>query len=201
MARCAATTHTHDTTKHPRNPTPHVGCASRGRPLEWGAGHPATPDPACPRRHKATPPFHHLVQPKWVHVIATKTSRPAPQHRLTGVTRYPRWGAEVGTPDMYNSQPAGSTPLSKPRLAKQCRVILVHPTSFPSPPHAIPQRSEEPPACQTTTSANPLNQTPAATCASSPPPAAGPASSCTPCTKPRRRTRHPASRPRSHGAR
>ncbi len=35
--RCAATTQTHDTTNHPRNPTPHVGCASCGRPSggEW----------------------------------------------------------------------------------------------------------------------------------------------------------------------
>ena len=44
-------------------------------------------------------------------------SRRAGSLRLTGVTRYPWWGAEAGTPDIYNSQPTGATPFSSPRAA------------------------------------------------------------------------------------
>ena len=43
--------------------------------------------------------------------------QPPPTSSYRTPIRYQRWGAEVGTPDMYNSQPAGATPLSSPRAA------------------------------------------------------------------------------------
>ncbi len=45
-------------------------------------------------------------------VVPAPPLRRASSHRLTGVTRYPRWGAEVGTPDMYNPHATGNTPFS-----------------------------------------------------------------------------------------
>ncbi len=116
----AATTQTRGTTNHPRNPTPHVGCASCGRPT--GVNGAATPSPPLPCRPRAK----------------RRTSHPSnnhPDHPDKPPARLTRHaGLRSGTHGA--TTPSCRTPIRYPWHGERARLPL--PTSHPLPTSAIP---------------------------------------------------------------
>ena len=64
---------------------------------------------------------------------------------LPDLIRYPRWGAEVGTRNTYNSHPAGKTPLSQTHPASTTPMWFRAPAHvFPSTFTVFPSEAEGP---------------------------------------------------------
>ena len=65
-------------------------------------------------QHRLTAPFFVLPAPTLSYQPPNRLTGPL---RLTGESRYPRWGAEVGTPDMFNPHPTSNASPSSPHTA------------------------------------------------------------------------------------
>ncbi len=99
--------------------------------------------------------------------------------RLTGVTRYPRWGAEAGTPDMYNPHTTGNTPFSPLGAPAGVGVQRGYPhqPATPSAPYPVLPDSDPVPMARGTGAATPqtshplpTSHTPLPSCPPSSPP-------------------------------